>query len=279
MTLLRPEDHTFFKENGYLLVRDVVPRENCEAVIAAIWEFLGMDPHDPEDWYRPPLSPGGMVEMYHHPTMWENRQHPRMHQVYAELHGSETLWVSLDRVSMKPPRHPDHPEYDHKGFIHWDASTATLPVPFGVQGVLYLADTDADQGGFQCVPELFRNFEAWIRTQPPDRDPFKPDLAGLTVTPIPGRAGDLVIWNWLLAHGNGHNVAARPRFAQYISMRPARESDEAARQERIACWRERRPPKASYFPGDPRQIEQKSGTTAALTPLGRKLLGLDRWEP
>ncbi|HZT43044.1 MAG TPA: phytanoyl-CoA dioxygenase family protein [Chthonomonadaceae bacterium] len=278
MALLQPEDHAFFRENGYLLVRGVVPRRSCEAVIAAIWEFLGMDPDDPEDWYRPPLSPGGMVEMYHHPSMWDNRQHPRVHQVFAELLGTETLWVSLDRVNMKPPRHPDHPEYDHKGFIHWDVSTEKLPIPFGVQGLLYLADTDADQGGFQCVPELYRNFEAWLQTQPSDRDPFKPDLTGLTVTPIPGQAGDLVIWNRLLAHGNGHNVSTRPRFAQYLAMHPAREDDEAARQERIACWRERRPPQASFFPGDPRRIEQKSGKTADLTPLGRKLLGLDRWE-
>lgn len=278
MALLLPEDHAFFKENGYLLVRGVVPRENCEAVLAAIWEFLDMDPNDPEDWYRHPLNPNGMVEMYHHQAMWDNRQHPRMHQVFAELFGMEKLWVSLDRVNMKPPRHPDHPDYDNKGFIHWDVPTNKLPVPFGVQGVLTLADTDVDQGGFQCVPELFRNFEAWLQTQPPDRDPFKPDLTGLAVTPIPGKAGDLVIWHRLLAHGNGHNVSGRPRFAQYIAMNAAHEENEAARQERIACWRERRPPKASFFPGDPRQIEQKSGKTAELTRLGRKLLGLDRWE-
>ena len=278
MALLQPEAHAFFQKNGYLLVRGVVPRQSCEAVVAAIWEFLGMDPDDPEDWYRPPLSPGGMVEMYHHQAMWDNRQHPGVHQAFAELFGTEKLWVSLDRVNMKPPRHPAHPEYDHKGFIHWDVSTATLPIPFGVQGLLYLADTDADQGGFQCVPELFRNMEAWLQTQPPDRDPFKPDLTGLTVTPIPSKAGDLVIWHRLLAHGNGHNLSQRPRFAQYIAMNPAHEDDEAARQERIACWRERRPPNASFFPGDPRRIEQNSGKTADLTPLGRKLLGLDRWE-
>ena len=32
------------------------------------------------------------------------------------------------------------------------------------------------------------------------------------------------------------------------------------------------------FPGDPRRIEEQYGKTAELTPLGRKLLGLDRWE-
>ena len=91
MAILTPEDQAFFAENGYLVVRNVVPEADCDAVIDALWEFLEMDRNDPTDWYRPPLSPGGMIEMYHHQTMWDNRQHPRMHQVFAELIGTEAL--------------------------------------------------------------------------------------------------------------------------------------------------------------------------------------------
>jgi hypothetical protein len=32
------------------------------------------------------------------------------------------------------------------------------------------------------------------------------------------------------------------------------------------------------FPGDPRNWEQNQGTTAELTELGQKLLGLKSWE-
>jgi hypothetical protein len=49
------------------------------------------------------------------------------------------------------------------------------------------------------------------------------------------------------------------------------------REARIHQWQERLPPAASWAPGDPRQWEQKHGNTAELTPLGRKLLGLDSW--
>jgi hypothetical protein len=282
MPILTPEDHAFFQENGYLLVRNVVPKENCDAVIDMIWDFLGLDRNDPEDWYRDPLPKGGMIEIYQHQAMWNNRQHPKLYQVFAELIGTEKLWVTMDRVNMKPPRHPAHPEYDHKGFTHWDVDTSDLSQikRFWVQGVLYLADTDADMGGFQCIPGFHRCLAEWIKTQPADRNPRVPDLnslpPGMKLTPIPGKGGDLVIWDRLLAHGNGHNVSDKPRFAQYIAMSPAREEDEEARQERIACWRERRPPKAPYFYGDPREPEFCS--VAELTPLGRKLLGLDRWE-
>lgn len=278
MPILSARDQAFFKENGYVVVHDVVPRENLDAVIDAIWEFLGMDRNNPDDWYRDPLRPNGMVELYQHQAMWDNRQHPRVYQAFTEILGAEKLWVSMDRVSMKPPQRPNHAEYDHKGFVHWDVDTSHPPKNLRVQGVLYLADTAENQGGFQCVPELYRDFDEWVKTQPPDRNPSVPDLKGYKVTPIPGKAGDLVIWNVMLAHGNGHNVSGRPRLAQYISMFPARDGDDANRQERIKLWRDRLNPPGKAFPGDPRRVEQLHGKTAELTPLGRKLLGLDGWE-
>ena len=139
MPILSPDDLRMFAEQGYLHVPGVVPEEKCEAVIAALFEFLGMDRTCPEDWYRAPLKPGGMVELYQHQTLWDTRQEPRVHQLFAELLGTEALWVTIDRAGFKPPRHPEHPEYDHKGFIHWDVDTSKLPVRFGVQGVLYLS--------------------------------------------------------------------------------------------------------------------------------------------
>src|SRR5579884_378775 len=278
MAVLSSQDLEFFAENGYVVVHEAVPQKYLDAVIAAVWEFLEMDPNDPETWYRGERRPGGMVEIYQHQALWDTRQYPRVHAAFAGIFGTEKLWVSLDRACMKPPNHPDHPEHEYKGFIHWDLDTSKLPARFGVQGVLYLTDTEVDQGGFQCVPGFHKNLEEWIKAQPPDRNPRVPDLNslpdGMKVTPIPGKAGDLLIWNRMLAHGNGRNTSQRPRLAQYISMYPASE-DEAHRQERIACWRERRHPRS--FPGDPRQREQKYGVTAELTPLGRKLLGLDLW--
>lgn len=278
MAILTPDDHTFFAENGYVIVPDAAPPENLRAVVDAVWEFLGMDPNDPEDWYREPHRTSGMVELYQHPALWNNRQYPRIYQAFVEILGTHRLWVSMDRACMKPPRHPDHPEYDHRGFIHWDADTSRLPIPFGVQGVLALTNTAADQGGFQCVPGMHRNLEEWIATQPADRNPRVPDLTGRTVQAIPMRAGDLLIWDRLLPHGNGHNVSNRPRLAQYITMYRAREEDREARDRRIRLWRERLCPGGPPFPGDPRRLEELHGTTAELSPLGRKLLGLDLWD-
>lgn len=87
------------------------------------------------------------MEIYQHQALWDNRQHPWVHQAFSEIWGNEKLWVSVDWACMKPPVREDKPEYSSKGFVHWDVDTAVHPVPFGVQGVLYLTDTAEDQGG------------------------------------------------------------------------------------------------------------------------------------
>lgn len=282
MAILSEEDRRFFDEQGYVIAREVVPKENCDRVIDSIWEFLGLDRNNINDSYREPLKPGGMIEMYQHPAEWDNRQYPKLYEAFAEILGTPHLAVSIDRVGMKLPRHPDHPEYDHKGFTHWDVDTSKLPTRLGVQAVLCLSDTDEDMGGFQCIPGFHKNLGAWIAEQPADRNPRMPDLSrlpdGMKVTPIAAKTGDLIIWNNTLAHGNGHNVSTCPRYSQYITMFPASHLSDEAREIRAFCWQHRLPPGGSVFPGDPRKQEERFGTTAKLTPLGRKLLGIDRWE-
>jgi hypothetical protein len=60
-------------------------------------------------------------------------------------------------------------------------------------------------------------------------------------------------------------------------MHPARD-DEEMRQDRIACWRDKHAP--SYWEKDiPEALRgrERGDPPAKLTPLGRKLLGLDLW--
>lgn len=269
---------TRIETEGYVVVPNAVPRDLLDAVVDDIWRHVGADRDDRESWYKPGIvASTGMVEMYHYQSMWNVRQHPRLHDIFAEVHGTEKLWVSLDRTNLKPPADPRHPEHDHKGFIHWDTDTSKYPaIPFRVQGVLALTDTAADMGGFQCIPEIYRELDAWIARQPADRDPRRPVIDGYTITRLAMNAGDLVIWTTLLPHGNGHNVSPRPRLAQYVAMNPAEEANDDLRETRIDCWRKKLPMPSPAFKGDPREIEQRTGP-AELTALGRRLLGIDRW--
>jgi hypothetical protein len=133
-------------------------------------------------------------------------------------------------------------------------------------------------GGFQCVPELFRTYDTWKKTQTEDRDHFKPDVSGFEIVKVKMEAGDLLIFNSLQPHGIRPNLSGnKVRMAQYISMMPAEEDNEALRQWRITSWQERKAPEGYAFPGDPRRWEQTKYKAAELSPLGKKLLGLEKW--
>ncbi len=106
MQTLTAEDRAFWEENGYVIVHNAVPQENLTKVVDALWQFLEMDPNDPATWYPAARQRNSMVEMYHNQTMWDNRQHPRVHGAFADIWGTEKLWVSFDRVSMNPPDRP-----------------------------------------------------------------------------------------------------------------------------------------------------------------------------
>lgn len=283
LRVLSLEDWRHWATYGYVIVRQAVPAENVQRLTQLLWEFEEKDPADPSTWYAPQrrdhlmkeLNGAGMVEIYNHQRLWDNRQWPRVYDAFVDIWDIEELWVAIDRANLNPPkRSPGNPN----GFIHWDADTSLRPLPIGVQGVLSLVKQDGDIGGFQCIPELFMHFDEWVKTQPADRDPMHPDLTGLKITNIEMEPGDLLIFNSLLAHGVRPNHSKdRVRMAQYVSMFPANEEDTVEREARIASWRDRESPKRDAFPGDPRDWEKKNAKTAELTPLGEKLLGLRRW--
>ena len=281
--VMTPADWEHWTTKGYAIIHDAVPPENIERLKAVMWAFEEKAPDDPSTWYAPQrrdhampeLNHSGMIEIYNHQYLWDNRQHPRIYDTFVDIWDREDLWVTIDRANLNlPQREPD----DSIGFIHWDVDTSQDPLPVGVQGVLSLAHQDEATGGFQCIPELFHSFDDWVKTQPADRDPMHPDLTGLTITNVEMEPGDLLIFNSLLAHGVRPNRSGdRVRMAQYISMHPAEYEDAALREARIRQWRDREPPKRGAFPGDPREWEKHNAETAVLTELGQKLLGLRPW--
>lgn len=282
LRVLSAADWQHWTTKGYVIVKKAVPQENVDRLVDLLWRFEEKDPEDPSTWYAPQrrahgreeLNNAGMVEIYNHQYLWDNRQEQRVYDAFVDIWDREDLWVAIDRANLNPPKKtPGNPN----GFIHWDIDTSLRPLPISVQGVLSLVKQDKETGGFQCVPELFYNFDEWVKTQPADRNPMLPDITGLTIENVEMDAGDLLIFNSLLAHGVRPNHSRdRVRMAQYIAMFPANEDDVAERETRIRLWRELDYPPGG-FPGDPREWEKKNAATAKLTPLGEKLLGLKSW--
>ncbi len=270
-----------WQEKGYVVISNAISASEVKDTVDFLWEFQEMSSSDSDSWYAPQrldhamaeLNNSGMVEAYHHQMLWNNRQAQRVYDSFVDIWDKETLWVTIDRANLNPPNRAGR---EFSGFIHWDSDTSQTPLPISVQGVLALSDTDEETGGFQCVPELYRDLAVWRESQPLDRNPFKPDLSDYQAESVPMKAGDLLIFNGLLPHGIRPNTSDRVRLAQYISMSPAM-ADESVGDWRLDCFEQKSTPMGYAFPGDPRKWEREKYTAATLTPLGEKLLGRQLW--
>jgi ectoine hydroxylase-related dioxygenase (phytanoyl-CoA dioxygenase family) len=153
-----------------------------------------------------------MLARYHHPSLEAARRSPRIHKAFAQLWGTEDLWLTIDRLGFNPPVTAGQPFAGSD--LHWDVSLVR-PIPFGTQAVLYLDDTAQDQGAFRCVPGFHHRIAQWL-DGPGKANPRGIDLSGEQVF-VPGKAGDLVIWRQDLPHGASPNRAKAPRLAQYLN--------------------------------------------------------------
>ncbi len=90
-----------------------------------------------------------MTELYHHQAIWNNRQFPKVYDVFFDLWGTEKLWTTIDRVNMNLPNQNG---WDFGGFLHWDVELDQLLATRNIQGVLSLNDNDTGMGGLQIIP-------------------------------------------------------------------------------------------------------------------------------
>ena len=204
--ILTEAEYAFWEENGFVVVPNVVPLAECAAAARAIRAFVGADDADVGSWYgnvgdiydeslapRPAHGPCGMVQLSHHASLWALRQLPSVHGAFHDVYGEERLWVTTDRAHFKPPEHPRYPEWSNAGPVHsgmhWDVdvSPSAHPVPFAVQGVVYLEKTTADMGALRVYPAS-RGSLGVLKAAVLGRVPLREALALLVVVDLPRHA-------------------------------------------------------------------------------------------
>ncbi len=246
---LTEADLRFFDEMGYLVIKRAVPRATCRRVIEEMFAHTGMDEADATTWHeyrcegitRFGSETGGagqggggggtMLNMWTTQGMWDLRTSPRIHRAMSQLWDTHKLWCSIDTCDLKPPlRAEAFPGWGGALGLHCD-----LPPEFlrgaaarrdrRIQGQVYLADTTDRGGGFRCIPGFMPpHFDEWIATQPEGEgiDFNKvPEQTDFAVESIAAEAGDMVVWNSYLPHGNGDNHEASCRLTAYCTMFPA----------------------------------------------------------
>jgi len=273
MVHITAEQKERFLHEGYLVVENVVGQPEREAAIDAIEAFLGVDADDPDTWYKHRLEGHGIVPLHHAQALWDLRQLPPIHDIYAQMYGDERLWVTFDRVSFKAPGRGWQDPVSMNP-VHWDCDPRTWR-QLSIQGLVYLRDTDAAQGAFCCVPRIYQNLPEWLAAHAEDADVRRPDVSGERMVSVGGPAGSLVMFHRLMPHSSGPNEGDRPRLVQYVAMNPVGSEDERA--QRVSDYQANMPPQWAIRQHVAGQQMPEPGAPARLTPLGRKLVGLDPW--
>ena len=216
--VLSTVDINFFKENGYLKIQNVLSDKQCEEARRAILAFIGADINDATTWYRDHEEMRGLMLMfYHHPSLEVIRNSQLIRKAFEQLYASKNIHKVIDKVSFNPP---ETSTFKFKGSpLHWDVSL-TPPIPFKLQGLLYLNDVSANGGAFCCVPGFHNKLENWLKELPQNSNPGDEVVNQLKPVPITGNAGDFIIWHQALPHCASPNRSKSPRFVQYHTYDP-----------------------------------------------------------
>jgi hypothetical protein len=263
-------DH--FRRFGWVRIERVVPVALCERLTTVLETELGVPIHDAAQWDEYGGDGHDLLPIWGHQAQWDIRQHPQMHHAWSVLCGTDKLYVSLDSCRFTPPwRHG----YAEPHGIHWDHDPWNAAAGF-LQGVLALTETAIDQGGFRCAPSLCKDRAAWPKSPvvgANGEEDWLADTAGRDIIHVAAAAGDLIAWDSRLPHGNSKNLSSIPRLAFYILMGPA--NDPSLRQANIESWRSGRC--VPWWCDRRGYGRREPWPPADLTPIGRKLLGLDDW--
>lgn len=273
MVTLTPTQKRELRTYGYTTVEDVVPAETCEAVIEGINDYLEIDAAGRATTYDPPeyidersFAYGG-VDCFHSQGAWDARQHHDVYELFADLLGTEGLWATVDGADYKPPRNSEAGPQETIP-LHWQLEPSEIRAdrrqpegtdafPYGVNGLLLLHDTTLDHGVFTCVPEVYQDLGGFFDERP-DVSRIGVEVGSRETVPLAGSRGSMILWDRRVPYGNGHNRTDTPRYAQFLRLVPERFGHTDERTERISNW-------------------QATTPQPNLTPLGRKLLGIDPW--
>jgi ectoine hydroxylase-related dioxygenase (phytanoyl-CoA dioxygenase family) len=273
MATITSSDREHLIDQGWLVVPDVVPKALCEHSAAALCEFIGVDPENPSTWQKHAAQGHGIVPLHHHQALWDVRQLPQLHEIFSVIYQTQKLWVTFDRGSFKVPS-----SIHESGFrmddVHWDGDPRVAS-EIAVQGLVYLTDTPPEKGAFAMVPELYRTLDRWLQEPRSDQEIRQPDVSAYPLVPVGGTQGSLVIWHRRMPHTSIANNSTTPRLVQYITMNRA--GSEASRERNALECIEKRPPAWAIRQRVHGQLNPEPGPPVQLTPLGKRLAGIEPW--
>ena len=225
--VLTDEQTDFFRDNGYLILHNVLDPELMAQTRDAWWEAAPpeLKRDDPETWvdafsdsrytfkYRDLSYDPWLIELLH--------GNPKLQAVAKQLLGPDL--ETPERIRGIYCVFPDTEETLRPAHFHVDAHAFHL----GVVG--YVDDVPPDGGGFTIWPGSHKHFYPTFKTAYTfnpldekkeywDTDAW-PSVAEIDPVHTYGSAGDVVLWHHRMGHGAGHNRSRQVRQAVLYDFR------------------------------------------------------------
>lgn len=103
----------FFTEYGFVIIRDVLSKEDCKLTIDEMWSILegydikrdDIETWDNRNWRRTGIFSEGILggDPFFTPQALKNRQNPNLHKAFSLVLGTDKLFVNHDRYGLFRP--------------------------------------------------------------------------------------------------------------------------------------------------------------------------------
>ena len=272
-SVLSAQDIDTFWQEGYLVVRSVLDAAQAEHYAQLLTALVPRDLSIPSHWkavagrYKPFVRPG--EQCFDGPEFIPLYQNETLYEVMAQLLDHRELRVRDGSIGITL-RNDAPRSGDLSQDLHLDAAVPEDVDQFlftreevEIGGCYYFTDVEAGGGAIHVVPGGHRLVEAEARSHPHGRqlhDKWR-ELPPLQTMEVPAQAGDFVLMHHLMPHAASHNRRSRARLAQFF--RYGRNDQPYEFGDRPAD-----PATANRFGAD---------QLAVMTPLGRRLLGVEPW--
>lgn len=234
--MLTPEQIDFYRDNGYLLVKGLLARDEARRYrdeahalaerltrhgmnIDATWGSAG----------KAEAKAGvGMTKIlnchdvqFHSAAFSRLIVDDRLTAAAADLMGTENIQLHHTKMFIKPPEkgspfplHQDCPYFPHLK----DSMIAAI---------VHLDDAPLEKGCVRVIPGSHRQGRLPHNPEggwhlPPDEFPLE------SAIPCPAEAGDALFFSYLTIHGSGLNTSSEARTTVLIQMRDATDQPEEA---------------------------------------------------
>jgi phytanoyl-CoA hydroxylase len=234
---LTAEQKKFYDDNGYVLVKGVISKEEaaaCRAELHDLAERLQKIKSIDATWatVRSNEPAKKTVLLHCHDVQFQSGRFARLivdERITSLAQSIIGPNVQLHHTKMfiKPPEkgspfpmHQDHPYFPHQK----DSMIAA---------VIHFDDAPIEKGCLRVVPGSHKLGP--LPTDRPDRSLSPEEYPIEKATPCPAEAGDVLIFSYLTIHGSGINTSNDARTTLLIQMRdptdpPSRKSHESRGQ-------------------------------------------------